>query len=175
MLQRFVPDLHVQSIYHIDLAALKKAGIKGLITDLDNTLVAWNAAQATPKVAQWLDKVRDKYGIRVVIVSNNGAARVEEFARPLGIPAIYKARKPKNAPFQRALAILGTLPEETVVVGDQIFTDVFGGKRMGMYTILVVPVAAKEWIGTKFLRMAERLLLGILRRRGLITWEDRRR
>ncbi|GIM48365.1 hypothetical protein DNHGIG_39140 [Collibacillus ludicampi] len=172
MLKRFVPDLYVKSIYHIDLAALKKAGIKGLITDLDNTLVAWNAMQATPKVTKWLEEVREKYGIRVVIVSNNRAARVEDFARPLGIPAIYNARKPRNAPFIRALSILGTRPEETVVLGDQIFTDVLGGKRMGMYTILVVPVATKEWIGTKILRMAERLVLNMLRRRGLITWED---
>lgn len=172
MLKKFVPDLHVPSIYHIDLEALKNAGIKGIITDLDNTLVAWNAAQATPKVTQWLDDVRDHYGFQVVIVSNNKAARVEEFARPLGIPFICRAGKPSLTPFRRALSLLGTRAEETVVLGDQIFTDVLGGKRMGLYTILVVPIAGREWVGTRILRFAERQMLSMMRRRGLISWED---
>lgn len=171
MLKHLIPSLYVQSIFHIDLDALRAQGVKGIITDLDNTLVAWDSPYATPKLISWLDDVRDK-GFQVCIVSNNKQVRVEEFARPLQLPSIYEARKPIRKSFRRALEILGTKPQETVVVGDQIFTDVMGGNRMGLYTILVVPVATKEWIGTKALRSMERIVLGRLRKRGMIPWED---
>ncbi|HEU4962680.1 MAG TPA: YqeG family HAD IIIA-type phosphatase [Bacilli bacterium] len=170
-MKRLIPSLHVESVYDIDLKALQKQGIKGIITDLDNTLVGWDVPDATPKLVQWLDEVRDTYGIKVVIVSNNNSARVERFARPLNIPFLAPARKPKRSPFEKGLQILGTKPEETVVIGDQLFTDVLGGNRMGLYTILVVPIADKEFIGTKVLRMMERIALSVLRKRGMIPWE----
>ena len=170
-MRRLIPSLHVDTVYDIDLEALKAQGIKGIITDLDNTLVRWDEPDATPKLMHWLDHVRDSCGIKVCIVSNNNGQRVERFAKPLNIPFIAKARKPKNAPFIKGLQVLGTKREETVVIGDQLFTDVLGGNRMGLYTILVVPVGEKEFIGTKVLRMMERIALSILRRRGMIPWE----
>lgn len=171
MLKKLIPSLYVQSIYHIDLDAMKAQGIKGIITDLDNTLVAWDSPYATPKLVAWLNDVKER-GFRVCIVSNNNKTRVEEFARPLNVPAIYRARKPIGRAFCRAMAIMGTKPQETAVVGDQIFTDVLGGNRMGLYSILVLPIATKEWAGTKILRAMERLVLRGLRKRGMIPWED---
>jgi HAD superfamily phosphatase (TIGR01668 family) len=171
MLKQLIPDLYVDSVFDIDLDKLAERGIKGIITDLDNTLVRWDQPDATPKLIEWLDHVRDTRGIKVCIVSNNKHHRVEQFAKPLNIPYIGRARKPKKSPFLRALDALGTKREETVVIGDQLFTDVLGGNRMNMYTILVVPVAEKEWIGTKVLRLMERIALSILRRRGMIPWE----
>ncbi|WP_018133577.1 YqeG family HAD IIIA-type phosphatase [Effusibacillus pohliae] len=171
MLKRLIPSLYVQSIYHIDLDALKAQGVKGIITDLDNTLVAWDSPYATPKLAAWLQDVRER-GFQVCIVSNNKKTRVEEFARPLQLPAISDAKKPISRAFRRAMQIMGTEPHETVVVGDQIFTDVWGGNRMGIYTILVLPIASKEWAGTKLLRAMERFVLKELRKRGMIPWED---
>lgn len=170
-MKRLIPSLHVETVYDIDLEALQKQGVKGIITDLDNTLVGWDVPDATPKLVQWLDHVRDQYGIKVVIVSNNSTTRVEQFSKPLNIPFIAKARKPRRLPFEKGLQVLGTRPQETVVIGDQLFTDVLGGNRMGLYTILVVPIAQKEFIGTKVLRMMERIALSILRRRGMIPWE----
>ncbi|ASS74753.1 HAD family hydrolase [Tumebacillus algifaecis] len=171
MLKQLIPDLYVESVFHIDLDELAARGVKGIITDLDNTLVGWDQPDATPKLIEWLDHVRDTYGIKVCVVSNNKNHRVEQFSKPLNIPFIGRARKPKRAPFLRALDVLNTKREETVVIGDQLFTDVLGGNRMNMYTILVVPVAEKEWVGTKVLRMMERVALSILRRRGMIPWE----
>ncbi|MCX7570455.1 YqeG family HAD IIIA-type phosphatase [Tumebacillus sp. DT12] len=170
-MKRLIPDLFVESVYNIDLDQLQARGIKGIITDLDNTLVRWDEPDATPRLIEWLDHVRDTRGLKVCIVSNNQDHRVERFAKPLNIPWIAKARKPINAPFHKGLQVLGTTREETVVIGDQLFTDVLGGNRMGMYTILVVPVGEKEFIGTKVLRMMERIALRILRRRGLIPWD----
>ncbi|MBL0387333.1 YqeG family HAD IIIA-type phosphatase [Tumebacillus sp. ITR2] len=170
-MRRLVPSLFVESVYEIDLEQLKARGVRGIITDLDNTLVRWDEPDATPKILQWLDHVRDTYGIKVCIVSNNNHQRVERFAKPLNIPWVAKAKKPSNTPFHRALEVLGTKREDTVVIGDQLFTDVLGGNRMGMYTILVVPVGEKEFIGTKVLRAMERIAFSILRRRGMIPWE----
>jgi uncharacterized protein len=170
-MSRLIPDLYVDSVYDIDLDQMQARGVKGIITDLDNTLVRWDEPEATPKLIEWLDHVRDTRGIKVCIVSNNNNHRVERFAKPLNIPWVAKARKPKRSPFLRALDVLGTKREETVVIGDQMFTDVLGGNRMGLYTILVVPIADKEYIGTKVLRMMERIALRILRSRGMIPWE----
>lgn len=170
-LSPFAPDLYVESIYEIDLQQLAARGVKGIITDLDNTLVAWDTPQATPTLVDWLDDLKRR-GLQVCIVSNNKATRVNEFARPLGIPAIYQARKPSTAAFQQAMKQMGTLPTETVVIGDQVFTDVLGGNRMGLYTILVVPISDKEWLGTKVLRAMERIVMRSMKKRGLIPWKD---
>ena len=170
-MSRLLPDLSVDTIYDIDMEHLKSLGIKGIVTDLDNTLVRWDEPEATPELMRWLDHVRDAYGIKVVIASNNSNHRVERFAKPLNIPFISKARKPRRVPFVKAMQVLGTRPQETAMIGDQMFTDVLGGNRMGLYTILVVPIGDKEFIGTKVLRMMERVALSVLRRRGKIPWE----
>jgi len=170
-MSRLIPSLYVDSIYDIDLDQLQAHGIKGIITDLDNTLVRWDQPDATAELVKWLDHVRDERGIKVCIVSNNDDHRVETFSKPLNIPWIAKARKPLNVSFVKALQVLGTKREETVVIGDQLFTDVLGGNRMGLYTILVVPIGKNEFIGTKVLRLMERIALRILRSRGKIPWE----
>jgi uncharacterized protein len=170
MLRQFLPDLYVQSIFEIDLDRLQDRGIKGIVTDLDNTLVEWNTPGATPKLVLWLDEVRAR-GFKVCIVSNNSATRVETFAKPLGIPAIYGAKKPRRAAFERALQLIGTQAHDTVMVGDQIFTDIAGGNRMGMFTILVAPISKHEWIGTRINRTLEHLVLAYFRRKGMITWK----
>lgn len=164
MLRALRPREFVVSIYHIDVDRLWNAGIRGIVTDLDNTLVEWNSPAASPKLVAWLEGLRER-GFRTCILSNNAAARVESFAAPLGIPALFKARKPRRSPFARALEVLGTSAEQTAMVGDQLFTDILGGNRMGLYTILVRPIHAREFFGTRFVRLLERQVLKALRRR----------
>ncbi|MFD1956676.1 YqeG family HAD IIIA-type phosphatase [Paenibacillus thailandensis] len=167
MFERFMPNMRVNSIYDIPLQELQARGVRGIITDLDNTLVGAKEALATPELARWLDQVRES-GFRVVIVSNNNETRVSKFASPLGIPFIHAARKPGTSAFARALQELGLKAEETVVIGDQMMTDVFGGKRMGLFTILVIPISpADEGIGTRINRMLEKIVLFRLRKKGL--------
>ena len=91
ILQRFAPNLHVRSVYDIDLNALKGQGVKGIIVDLDNTLVASNEPDATPEVVNWMSQVKN-LGCQLVIVSNNSKSRVVRFAQPLEIPFIFKAK-----------------------------------------------------------------------------------
>ncbi len=82
-----------------------------------------------------------------------------EIAKLIGIPAVYKAGKPRKRAYRKAMAMLSTTPHETMMVGDQIFTDVLGGNRLGLYTILVKPIHQQEFIGTKVMRILERLVL----------------
>ncbi|MEW9667314.1 YqeG family HAD IIIA-type phosphatase [Ammoniphilus sp. 3BR4] len=170
-LKKLLPSLHVDSIYDIDLQALKKRGIKGIITDLDNTLIEWDRPNATPELMDWLNRLK-KEGFQVIIVSNNNRIRVSAFADPLGIPYIHAAKKPTRTPFQDAMKRLSLSPEEIVVIGDQMFTDVLGGNRLGLYTVLVVPVAQTDGFFTRFNRQLERIALSRMRKKGLISWED---
>ena len=102
------------------------------------------------------------------LVSNNKKDRVSNFGRILGVPALSKARKPRRRAFREAMRIMNTRPETTAVIGDQIFTDVLGGNRLGLYTILVVPLSKQEFIGTRCMRHLERVVLKILARRNLL-------
>ncbi|MNZ80409.1 hypothetical protein D3C78_990410 [compost metagenome] len=121
---------------------------------------------------QWLDYVRSR-GFQVVIVSNNNETRVGKFANPLNIPFIHAARKPAGKAFRKALGVLGLPAKDTVVIGDQMLTDVLGGNRMGLYTILVTPISpADEGIMTRVNRRIERIALASLRKKGLWYEEE---
>ncbi|MEK8129362.1 YqeG family HAD IIIA-type phosphatase [Paenibacillus filicis] len=164
MLNKLIPRKQVNSIYDIELDMLWKQGYRGIITDLDNTLVGAKAPLATPELIDWL-KVVGQIGFQVVIVSNNQRDRVTKFAEPLSLPFIYQARKPTNVSFRRALQLMKLQPEQTMVIGDQMLTDVLGGNRLGLYTILVSPIAiADEGFFTKVNRRIEKAALMMMKR-----------
>ena len=171
MFKRLLPDQIVNTVFDIDLDELKARGVRGIITDLDNTLVSAKTPLATPKLVGWLDLVKDR-GFKVVILSNNNKTRVGKFAEPLGIPFIPAARKPAGAAFRRALKLMEFTAEQSVVVGDQMLTDVLGGRRAGLHTILVTPIAPREegW-ATQINRTIEKIALARLRKKGL--WPDK--
>lgn len=171
MLKQFLPNQHVKSILDIDPKELQEKGIKGIITDLDNTLVEWDRPQATPRVIKWFEEIKN-HQIKVTIVSNNNETRVKAFSDPLNISFIYRAKKPLAHAFHKAAKQMNVKKEETVVIGDQLLTDVLGGNRGGFHTILVVPVAQTDGIATKFNRMVERRLLNWFRKKGMLQWED---
>ncbi|MFS0689809.1 YqeG family HAD IIIA-type phosphatase [Sporosarcina sp. 179-K 8C2 HS] len=171
MYKYFLPDEYVKNIFQISPEALKEKGIKGIITDLDNTLVEWDRPEATPEIIEWV-RMMQEAGLQVAILSNNNQSRVESFCNPLGTPFICDARKPLARNFKKALTMMGLQKEEAVMVGDQLMTDVLGGNRFGLHTILVVPVASSDGFVTKFNRMIERRILSKLKRQGLIKWEE---
>lgn len=171
MYKNFLPSEFVKTVYDISPERLKEKGIRGIITDLDNTLVEWDRPAATPKLVEWLKSMKDA-GIQVTIVSNNSELRVKSFADPLGIPFIYKARKPMGKAFRKALHLMDVKREEVVVIGDQLLTDVVGGNRLRLHTILVVPVAKSDGFFTRFNRLAERRIFKALKSRGYVTWEE---
>ena len=164
MFSKLQPKLKINTIYDIDLMQLWNHGFRGIITDLDNTLVGASDKLATPELVQWLEKVKS-IGFKVAIVSNNERLRVETFAAPLQIPYFYRAKKPINASFRKALAQLELTPQQTVVIGDQMLTDVLGGNRMGLYTIMVQPISTKdEGFFTRINRKIEKLALVLMKK-----------
>jgi HAD superfamily phosphatase (TIGR01668 family) len=162
---KLAPDLFVDSLMDIPLEDLTKKKVKGMIFDLDNTVTEWNNPEIKEEILQWFC-VLPQYGITACLVSNNKGPRVMEAAKKLGIPYVAKATKPRRGAFRRAMELLKVSPEETVVVGDQIFTDILGGNRLGLYTVLVSPLSKREFIGTRIMRLVERIALKKLRKNG---------
>ncbi|AFM01274.1 MULTISPECIES: YqeG family HAD IIIA-type phosphatase [Desulfitobacterium] len=164
MFDLFKPTFQADSLDSIPVDVLKRDGIRGLIIDLDNTMTPWNDLEVGPKVVAWFEKLKAA-GIQACVVSNNKRKqRVAVVADRLGIPFVFRATKPRRKAFQAGMNILGTGISDTAVIGDQLFTDILGGNRMGMYTILVLPINDKEFIGTRFLRRMERVLVWLMKR-----------
>ncbi|MCG0278415.1 MAG: YqeG family HAD IIIA-type phosphatase [Thermanaeromonas sp.] len=161
MLRYLRPDLYVKSLQDVPLEHLSRRGIRGLIIDLDNTVTQWGCATLDTRVQEWFSNLRS-YGMGACLLSNNRQKRVEAVARELGIPALFRAGKPRGRAFRQAMALLGTSPAETAVIGDQIFTDVLGGNLLDLYTILVVPLDKKEFLLTRLIRLVERIVLKCL-------------
>lgn len=157
MLELFQPDLYVPSLWTIPLAMLKDRGIRGLIIDLDNTVTEWGRATLNPEVRAWFARLKE-VGLKACLVSNNRDARVQKVALALGIPGISRAGKPRRRAFYQAMVALGTGAGDTAVIGDQVFTDVLGGNRLGLFTVLVQPIDRHEFIGTRMVRQVEKLV-----------------
>ncbi|MGE5549565.1 MAG: YqeG family HAD IIIA-type phosphatase [Bacteroidota bacterium] len=168
MLKKLCPCDQVESVFDLDPALLARQGIKGIILDLDNTLVEWGANTIDDRMKTWVDRFKEA-GFKLCIVSNALPQRVENVAAALGIPGVPQATKPLKIPFRRALELLGTLPEETAVVGDQLFTDILGGNRMDLYTIWTPPISKTEFVSTRAVRHLERLVVKRFRKRGLLA------
>lgn len=170
-----MPNMRVDSVFEIDLEGLYAKGYRGIITDLDNTLVGAKAPSATPKLVEWFDKVK-KCGFKLVIVSNNNLDRVSVFADPLNIEFVHAARKPAGSAFHRAMEMMKLTQKETIVVGDQMMTDVFGGNRLGLFTILVLPISmGDEGFGTRINRRLERFVKRRLGKIGLWLEEEKKK
>ena len=161
------PNLIIKSLYEIERTSLQQQGIKGIIFDLDNTIIPWDSPNMSPDISQWLRALLAQ-GFKLCIVSNNMGKRVQTIAGTLGIPFISRAYKPANSGFRQAIAIMELTNSQVAVIGDQLFTDVLGGNRLGLYTIWVTPLSAKEFVGTKITRRLEKLAVRVLRAKGLM-------
>lgn len=166
-----LPNEFVTSIFEVTPEKLTALGIKGVITDLDNTLVEWDRADATEELVAWFDIMREA-GIKIIIASNNNEQRVRAFAEPYGIPFIYRAKKPLGKAYYDAMVHLRLRRNEVAMLGDQLLTDVLGAKRQKIYTFLVKPVADSDGLVTKFNRFVERRVYNDLKRKGQHPWQD---
>lgn len=158
-LRRFCPDYMVKRIHDIDPNELIVLGIKGVLLDLDNTLLPWKSLDIPQETIDWIEQGKE-VGLKLCLVSNTrNLDRLRDMAETLDIPAVApKMMKPSRSGFRRALEILELEASEAVMIGDQMFTDVWGGNRAGIRTIWVERMANREFFGTKFSRMIERLL-----------------
>jgi HAD superfamily phosphatase (TIGR01668 family) len=153
------PDLYYRSIADIEPEYLVARGVRALLIDLDNTLVLRNTLDASPEVHAWLASALG-VGLKACIVSNNWHERVMHAEDVFGIPVIGKSTKPLPGGFRRGLRVLEVRASEAAVIGDQVFTDVLGGARIGAMTILVQPLSGgSDLPHTVLLRAFERLVL----------------
>jgi len=173
LLNLLFPKIYVPSITDIQVEWLKELGIKGVLFDLDNTIIRRDSYQFPPEVTSYICELR-RHGLKVGIISNNRRKRVAAIAGLLEIPAIHRAVKPFVKSFRRAMKMLGTSAEETALVGDQIFTDILGGNLAGLHTILVVPMPGKDFWGSRLIcRPLEKLVLARLSKYKEVVYVNR--
>ena len=162
MLQRFYPDVYLDSAYGIDYEGLYKEGYRGVIFDVDNTLVP-HGAPADERSIAIFERLR-RIGYESMLLSNNKEPRVKSFNDRVGSRYIYKANKPFPESYQKAMKMMKTTPETTLFVGDQLFTDVWGAKKAGIRTYLVKPIHPKEEIQIVLKRFLEKIVLFFYKR-----------
>ena len=154
----FGPNRFAVHLGEVSLDELERAGIQGLILDLDNTCVGWSGGDVAVEHLAWVQEAHDR-GMRLVMLSNNFSSRVTEIARQMRIPFVANGLKPLPVGFIRALRVLDLPRRHVAVVGDQLFTDVLGGKLCGLYTILTEPLEPRDHPVTNVFRFFERLML----------------
>lgn len=150
------PKAWLPSVADISPDYLKAHGIRGVILDLDETLVTAISHTAAERVRDWITTMRAEFQLYIVS-NNNSGARVQRVAEDLDLPCLHQAFKPRRGGFRRALAAMGLQPHEVAIVGDQLFTDVLGGNRLGAHPILVTPLSPE----TRPWRQAMRLVEGM--------------
>jgi len=168
-----VPSLHIRTIYELPFSRLKGSGITSIITDLDNTLVPWRDYRVAKELSDWFDALH-REGFKTLILTNaRPSPTIGEMSSILKTDVVVGARKPLARFFRKALEILSSSPEETCVIGDQVFTDVLGGNLAGCYTVLVDRIGEKEFLGTRMMRLLERVVLRHICLPSLEREEDR--
>lgn len=152
------PREYVDNVRKISIDLLKKNNIKGLILDVDNTLIDFSK-NMPDGTKEWINKVKEQ-GIKCCILSNsNKLEKVSNVAKELDIPFIYFAKKPLKFGFNKAKKMLNLQSTEIAVVGDQIMTDVIGANRSKMFSILVKPIEEKDYLITKIKRPLENIII----------------
>ena len=162
MLERFYPGEYVDSTYEIDFDRLYEEGYRGVIFDIDNTLVP-HGAPADERACALFAHLKE-LGYHCMLLSNNKEPRVKMFNDAVQVSYIYKAGKPNPANYRKAMEQMGTDEKNTLFVGDQIFTDVYGANRTGIRTILVKPIHPKEEIQIVLKRYMEKIVLFFYKR-----------
>lgn len=170
MLECFYPDSYVDSAYEIDFQEYYDKGYRGILFDIDNTLVP-HGAPADARSITLIEKLK-KTGFQILFLSNNKEPRVKMFNDAVHAGYIYKAGKPGSKSYLRAMKMMGTKAENTLFVGDQLFTDVWGARNTGIFSILVRPIDKKEEIQIVLKRYLEKIVLASYKRKGMKKEND---
>ena len=172
MLKNFKPTWMVNAIYDLTPEQLKAQGIKAVLTDRDNTLIAWNNPNGTPQLKEWLAQMQAAE-ITVMVVSNNNQQRVQRALAELQLPFIARANKPLATGIVKAKKQLGLSRHEVVMVGDQLITDMHAGNIAGVRTILVKPIIDSDARNTSINRFFEKYIMQqLLKKHADLTWRE---
>ena len=158
MALKFVPEYYFKTFNEASADFLTSIGVKGIVLDVDNTLEPYENPLPGDHVKQWLTELKEQ-GISAAIVSNNGGERINLFNSELGLPVYYKAKKPFKKNVLNAMKDMGTDKSNTILMGDQVFTDVWAAHNTGIRAILVPPIKDKTDVFTKFKRLLEKPIL----------------
>lgn len=157
------PDMLAKTVYDVDYGSVYASGVRGIIFDIDNTLVA-HGDPANENVKALLDSLKAQ-GFRICLISNNSEKRVVPFAESCAVRYVCRAKKPRRSAFFHAMEVLGTGTADTLFVGDQLLTDVLGANRAGIRTCMVIPVDRRSERGDIPMFLKRFLEYGVLRRR----------
>ena len=162
MFKCFFPDEYLDSTYEIDFDKLYAQGYRGLLFDIDNALVP-HGAPADERACALFAHLRE-LGFKSCFLSNNQIERVSSFNNAIGEQFIENAHKPSVKNYKKAMEMLGTDTSNTIFIGDQLFTDIYGAKRAGIRNILVKPIHPKEEIQIVLKRYLEKIVLYFYRK-----------
>lgn len=157
MFDTFFPDEYVASTYVIPFEELYEEGYRGIIFDIDNTLVM-HGAPADERAKKLFARLKE-LGFACCLLSNNQEPRVKMFNEDVQVNYIFNAHKPSTANYEKAMEFMGTDKTNTIFIGDQLFTDVWGAKRTGIRNILVKPIHPREEIQIVLKRRLEKIVL----------------
>ena len=167
-MELYVPDIYQKSIYAIDYQKLLQRGIKCLLFDLDNTMVPISMKSPNKKLKDFVEELKKK-GFKVIIFSNSNKKRLLPFKNELEVDCSASSKKPNSKKFLHVLKIYGYAVSEVAIIGDQLLTDVLGGNRVGITTVLVNPISTKDFFWTRFSRKKEAKIMQKLRDNDLFT------
>lgn len=156
---RKFPDYLLESVHDINFELLKEQGIVNVLLDLDNTILSREEDEISPEMKAWIADVQAK-GFKICMLSNNWAKRLQALAGDLGIEIVSKAIKPLPHAFLFAMRKLGAKPSNTVMIGDQLFTDVLGARLLTIKSIMVRPLSEVDLTHTLMLRKVEKIVMG---------------
>ncbi|MFH0767883.1 MAG: YqeG family HAD IIIA-type phosphatase [Bacillota bacterium] len=170
--QKCIPHAYYASIFEIPYQKLKEQGIKSLFFDLDNTIIAYDEAELNHKQIAFINDLKKDF--KVLILSNTNFKRVSLAVNHLDIPYLWHAKKPLKFGFKKALKMLDANKEETIIIGDQLMTDVYGASRLGMRSILVASVKRKsDRMITKFNRKLELIFIKKIQKKSPAIYDER--
>lgn len=164
----YYPDIYAQSIYTINYNKLLERGIKCLLFDLDNTCIPYTEKEPTKELKNEFDKIKE-LGFRVIIFSNSPQKRLEPFKQYLNVDCCYKAGKPRKKKFLKVLKTYNYTLSEVAIIGDQLVTDIYGGNKVGITTILVNPISNIDMPFTKIHRFIEKIEIRKMNKKGIFS------
>lgn len=161
MFEKFYPKVYYRSVYDIDFKSYYNNGFRAILFDIDNTLVMHDAP-LNEQAKMFIEELKG-IGFKLCVVSNNSGPRVSTFAEAAGIPYVSKAKKPTSKGFVLAMERLGAGRKETLAVGDQLFTDMWGANNSGIFSVLTKPIGKDPTIKIKLKRAGEKIVLAFYR------------
>lgn len=164
----YIPDIYQKSIYTINYDALYSRGIRCLLIDLDNTIAPITIKEPKKKTKELFETLKSK-GFKIIIFSNSRMLRVRPFKEILDVDCIANAKKPSKKKYLKVLNQYSLDVNSIACIGDQLLTDIKGGNKMSITTILVNPIGTKELLGTKINRIFEKRIFKKLRENDLFT------